>query len=337
VTQDDLKRWALHVSIGPDVDISTIDPHKEIEACLGLNPSAEILYFDAWSPNLLVATKYRRGRVFLAGDAAHQYIPTGGFGMNTGIGDADNLGWKLAATLQGWAGDETLNSYEEERLPLGRRNREASGFAAQGNAMWRTAHSDFVASLNSAAPGYDAFLETISMGQRRSHEMRGIELGYAYRNSPIVETGSEEFSDERFTYEPIAIAGCRLPHRWLDPVTSVHDLVGASLTLLMFGESVTLAEQFKAFGNDLRIPIEFRIVDRSLAEEYGANALLVRPDLHIGWSQPLGASSPGPEQVKRILQRVSGYQSEAGTEVEKTGHSAAKEGSSPVPTSAFNS
>src|SRR6202043_3325301 len=81
---------------------------------------------NSWTPHLLLAQSYGRGRVFLAGDAVHQYIPTGGYGMNTGIGDAVDLGWKLAATLRGIGGPELLASYESERRPVGLRNREAS-------------------------------------------------------------------------------------------------------------------------------------------------------------------------------------------------------------------
>jgi 2-polyprenyl-6-methoxyphenol hydroxylase-like FAD-dependent oxidoreductase len=91
----------------------------------------------AWTPHLVVADKYSSGRVFMAGDATHQYIPTGGFGMNTGIAEADNLAWKLAAVLRGWGGLRLLDSYHEERQPVGVRNCKASAYAAEGGASWR--------------------------------------------------------------------------------------------------------------------------------------------------------------------------------------------------------
>jgi 2-polyprenyl-6-methoxyphenol hydroxylase-like FAD-dependent oxidoreductase len=95
----------------------------------------EMLYVGQWKMNLLLADRYGEGRVFLAGDAVHLVIPTGGLGMNTGVGDAIDLSWKLAATLQGWGGPNLLASYEIERRQVGERNVAASGFAAKGRGL----------------------------------------------------------------------------------------------------------------------------------------------------------------------------------------------------------
>ncbi len=121
ITQDDLRHYAIHGDLPDDVD-----PRRLVDEVVGAPVPAEILHTGSWTPHLLVGERYGEGRVFLAGDAAHQYIPTGGFGLNTGIGDAADLAWKLAAVHAGWAGPALLPSYDAERRPVGVRNRTAS-------------------------------------------------------------------------------------------------------------------------------------------------------------------------------------------------------------------
>ena len=98
----------------------------------------EMQWVGEWRQNLLLADRYGDGRVFLAGDAVHLMIPTGGLGMNSGVGDAIDLAWKLAATLQGWGGPGVLASYEAERRPVGQNNVAASRYATQGRRKWRS-------------------------------------------------------------------------------------------------------------------------------------------------------------------------------------------------------
>ena len=126
IAQDDKDTWTLQTRPPPGVDVPNLDPDAVLEAWVGRPFAREILVANPWFTHLLLAERYRGGRVFLAGDSAHQYIPTGGYGMNTGIGDAVDLGWKLAATLKGFAGPGLLASYEAERRPVGYRNRLAS-------------------------------------------------------------------------------------------------------------------------------------------------------------------------------------------------------------------
>ena len=109
----------------------------QFERTIGVPVPYEMLYVGEWKLNLLLADRYRSGRVFLAGDAAHLVIPTGGLGMNTGVGDAVDLSWKLAATLHGWGGPNLLASYEVERRQVGDRNIGASRYALLGRRKWR--------------------------------------------------------------------------------------------------------------------------------------------------------------------------------------------------------
>ena len=114
------------------------DMAAQFEQTVAMPVKYDMLYVGAWKQNLLLADRYQDGRVFLAGDAVHLVVPTGGLGMNTGVGDAIDLSWKLAATLQGWGGPKLLASYETERRQVGARNVAASTFAARGRNKWRS-------------------------------------------------------------------------------------------------------------------------------------------------------------------------------------------------------
>ena len=315
VTQDDLKRFALHLQIPADADVSAIDPKAEIKAALGLDIDAELIHVGPWSAHLVVATRYRQGRAFIAGDAAHQYIPTGGFGMNTGVGDADNLGWKLAAALKGWGGAALLNSYEQERLPVGRRNRDMSRHAAQGSRDWREQFSSTVLEPTQAGREARARLVTaIQSGQRRSHEMNGVEMGYRYHASDIclVEADGAEGADDP-KYTPTATPGARLPHVWLAPGKSVHDLVGKSMTLLSLEGDETLVREFEAAAARIGVPFAVARVPASLREFFGNGLLLIRPDLHVAWR---GNEATDPDS---ILLTIVGSD-KAGRAAEQTGN-----------------
>lgn len=287
VTQDDLAHWALHIQIADDTDVEGLDPRAELQAALGLDPEAEILHVGPWYAHLVAARHYRAGNVFLAGDSAHQYIPTGGFGMNTGIGDADNLGWKLAACLQGWGGEALLASYDRERRPIGRRNRDAAEYAAAGGRHWRERFSPAV--LEATAEGQvrrAALVAAIDRGQRRSHEMHGIELGYRYIGSPICADETELGPDpDSPVYRPTAMAGARLPHAWLAPGVSVHDRVDPTgMSLLVLASNDPLVEAFEAAARREGVPLAVvSCIDARLHTLYGASALLLRPDLHVAW------------------------------------------------------
>jgi 2-polyprenyl-6-methoxyphenol hydroxylase-like FAD-dependent oxidoreductase len=127
IMQDSTKHWTLHAQLERDEDM-----RGQFEKTTGVPVKYEMLYVGEWKQNLLIADRYASGRVFLAGDAVHLVIPTGGLGMNSGVGDAIDLGWKLAAMLQGWGGPQLLASYEAERRPVGVRNVAASRYASLG-------------------------------------------------------------------------------------------------------------------------------------------------------------------------------------------------------------
>jgi 2-polyprenyl-6-methoxyphenol hydroxylase-like FAD-dependent oxidoreductase len=287
VAQDDLQRWALHRAVPPGTDIAQLDAAEEVRAALGIDLDIEVLHFGSWTPRLLVADRYSDGRVFLAGDAAHQYIPAGGFGLNTGIADADNLAWKLDAALRGWGGPELLESYNDERQPVGTRNMRASEYAASGGATWRglydhSARQDTTAGRERRRLLVAAF-ETY---QRRCHEQHGTEMGYRYTLSAVInhETGPLPDPDSP-AYTPSAAPGSRLPHTWIRPGLSVHDRIGAGMTLLALNAEPQAVDAFRDAARAQRIPLDIVPLNgrEDLRRVYGARLLLVRPDLHVGW------------------------------------------------------
>ena len=172
IAQDDKDTWTLQTRPPAGVDPAAIDPDPILDAWVGRSFAREILVANPWFTHLLLAERYQAGRVFLAGDAAHQYIPTGGYGMNTGIGDAVDLGWKLAAAVKGFAGPGLLASYERERRPVGYRNRLAS--------ERHTGVRLKIAELYQTERDPDALARGIAALGNAENESWGIEFGYRY-------------------------------------------------------------------------------------------------------------------------------------------------------------
>jgi 2-polyprenyl-6-methoxyphenol hydroxylase-like FAD-dependent oxidoreductase len=261
IAQDDKDTWTLQTRPPPGVDPSTLDANAMLDAWAGRAFPRKILVANQWTPHLLLAERYGAGRVFLAGDAAHQYIPTGGYGMNTGIADAVDLGWKLAATLKGFADPGLLTSYEHERRPVGHRNRLAS-----------ERHTDVrikIAELYRREPDPDALGRGIAALGNAENESWGIEFGYRY----------DGVLGDPVAYEPTTAPGARLPSVFLNDGSALYDRLGPWFTLLVFGDAdpLPLIDASPA-------PIETVIVDdRALAPIYEAKLVLVRPDTHVAW------------------------------------------------------
>jgi len=235
-----------------------------------------MLYVGEWKQNLLLAERYGGGRVFLAGDAVHLMIPTGGLGMNSGVGDAIDLAWKLEGTLRGWGGPKLLPSYEAERRQIGERNVAASRYASQGRRKWRSLWRNL-----------DELVEVARVEQPKSNEMIGAELGYRYKDSPLIanEPGGPE--DPLRKYEPTTWPGARLPHVWLDGHTAIQDRIGRGFTLLRLGGST---ESLSSLGN---APFEVLDIPDAVARDvYGFDLILLRPDLHIAWRGNRLADAP---------------------------------------------
>jgi len=268
IIQDSTKHWTLHAAAETDAEMADI-----FRDALGMDVPFEMLSVNEWTQHLLCADRYRDGRAFICGDAAHLVIPTGGLGMNTGVGDATDLSWKLAATLAGWGGPALLDSYETERRQIGLRNVRASGAAMDGRTSWR------------AETSREAMAKAFDVEQRKVTEIAGIEAGYRYVGSPVVcgEPGDGPDPDNR-AYVPTTWPGFRLPHVWLADRTPMQDHLGFGYTLLQLGDA---PPDTGAFERELRAtgaPLDvLRVPDPIAREIYERDLVLVRPDLHVAW------------------------------------------------------
>ncbi|WP_084398712.1 FAD-dependent monooxygenase [Henriciella aquimarina] len=296
IVQGDRKEFTLNSDVPEDLDYEAWVREK---VGPGIDFDFKLLNVSPWTLNLLLADRYGDGRVFLAGDAVHLVIPTGGLGMNSGVGDALDLSWKLAGTLKGWSGPGLLPSYEIERRPVGVKNVEASGWAAQGLANWRALHTS--ALMDDSSEGALERLRTArsaNVNHRRVHEMVGAEYGYSYAGSPLIDGANgvqTEWDTVRFL--PSTDPGVRIPHIWLSDKTSILDRLGPDFTFVDLTGRADTSDIEYAFTN-LSAPIAiFSQPERHVQSIYGCKFLLVRPDLHIAWT---GNSLPdNPRQLAR--------------------------------------
>lgn len=299
IMQDSTRHWTLHAVVEKDEDMAA-----QFEKAVGAPVDYQMLYVGQWKQNLLLADHYGEGRVFLAGDAAHLVIPTGGLGMNTGVGDAIDLGWKLAATLQGWGGPNLLRSYEIERRQVGDRNVGASRYASLGRRKWR---SQYRPDMRDQTPAGQATRDNLArvadIEQRKTNEMIGAELGYRYVGSPVItdEPGGPEHLFRE--YHPTTWPGARLPHLWLGENDPVQDRVGPGYTMLRLGgtsiDTSDVEAAFKARG----VPYQtLDIVSQRARDIYGYDLVLVRPDMHVVWR-----GKQAPEDAGDLVAMVTGH------------------------------
>jgi 2-polyprenyl-6-methoxyphenol hydroxylase-like FAD-dependent oxidoreductase len=283
IVQDSTRHFTLHSIVESDSDM--IDMFSKT---IGVPLKFDTLYVGEWKQNLLIAETYSKGRVFIAGDAAHLVIPTGGLGMNSGAGDAIDLSWKLAAVLEGWGGPKLLPSYTTERRKVGDLNVQASRYATLGRRKWRSMWKANIRDNTPEGAATRAELARVAeIEQRKSNEMIGAELGYHYFGSPIV--WPEEGEGPKYDYVeyfPSTWPGVRLPHSWLDDGFAMQDRIGydRGFTLLRLGRSPTdPGALVKAFAS-LRAP--FRVLDvpdEAPRSVYGHDLILLRPDMHVAW------------------------------------------------------
>jgi 2-polyprenyl-6-methoxyphenol hydroxylase-like FAD-dependent oxidoreductase len=296
IMQDSTKHWTLHAVVEKPEEMKA-----QFERTIGIPVPYELLYVGEWKQNLLLADRYGAGRVFLAGDSIHLVIPTGGLGMNTGVGDAIDLSWKLDAMLRGWGGPGLLASYEIERRQIGDRNVGASRYASQGRRKWR---SQFRPDIRDATPQgqatRDNLVRVANVEQRKTNEMIGAELGYRYVGSPVIweEPGGPEHLFRE--YIPTTWPGARLPHVWLRDGRSVHDVIGEGYTLLRLRGSTADTRGLERAMHARRAPFTVLAIDEDApGDVYGYDLILVRPDLHVVWR---GNAEPGdPTELAAII------------------------------------
>lgn len=300
VVQDDLRHFMVNFQDWQDGQ----DAEAQLRQLIGLPIDIEVLHEGDWQHHLLVAERYRDARVFIAGDAAHLVIPQGALGMNTGIGDAIDLGWKLAAAVKGWAGPRLLDSYQAERRETGLRNRDASSAAAEGVRRWRAATGPAMREATAAGAAMRANVATLAAeGQPLGHEMLGIELGYRYTQSPVIAVQAGAMESTIREYHPSATPGARLPHMWTDAGAALHDSLGDGFTLLNVGRPSVDADVLIAVMRGLGAPLAIvHLPEARLHAAFEHTLILVRPDLHVAWR-----GDQLPEDARQLALRVTGH------------------------------
>jgi 2-polyprenyl-6-methoxyphenol hydroxylase-like FAD-dependent oxidoreductase len=296
--------FTYHVILDEDEDWQDVDPVAAVQGLVGEKIDIDVLSSQPWTAHALVAEKYRQGRAFLAGDAAHLFTPTGGFGMNTGVSDAIDLAWKLQASLEGWAGPALLDSYETERQPIGVRNTsEAADCFDRLFAVMQ--EGDLLDEDSAEGDDLRASLKSMIEQQEKLIVSSGTLLGYRYSNSSIiVGDNTPEPEDHPRHYIPVARPGHRAPHLWLHDGKSILDTFGSGFTLLILGdqeaedECAALLVAAEAVGLPLKV---VKINDETALELYEMPCVMIRPDLMVAWR---GASLP--ENPQELIDTIRG-------------------------------
>jgi 2-polyprenyl-6-methoxyphenol hydroxylase-like FAD-dependent oxidoreductase len=299
IMQDSTKHWTLHSVVDTDDEMKA-----QFERTIGVPVKYDMLSCAPWRQNLLLADRYGAGRGFIAGDAAHLVIPTGGLGMNSGVGDATDLAWKLAATLKGWGGPGLLKSYEVERRQIGDRNVGASRYATIGRRRWRGMwRPDIRENSPAGAETRKKLAAVADVEQRKSNEMIGAELGYRYVDSPIIcniPGGPEHLFRE---YHSTTWPGARLPHVWLGDSTPLQDKIPDGYAILKLAgtkaDASGLQRAIATHGAPVKV---LDVADQVAREVYGYDLVLVRPDMHVVWR-----GNAAPEDAAKVAAVATGH------------------------------
>ena len=292
---DGSDRW---LAIGP-YNPSTDKPEDFTdERCVGIvrrlvgvpDVRVEVINTAFWTLSAQVAAQFRHGHVFLAGDAAHRFPPTGGFGMNSGIQDAHNLAWKLEAVLHGWGGPALLDSYEAERRPV-----------AQSNTDFSRLNAQRLLSIRRAIIAGDREATTALILDQRNHlDSQGQDLGFQYDTGALIPDGTPAPAASSSVYVPTARPGSRAPHLWLrrnGQRLSTLDLFDRAFVLLAGPAGAAWRQATAAISAALRVPLDIYLlgtdgeldgVEGDFLHAYGLasdGAVLVRPDGHVAWRQ----------------------------------------------------
>jgi 2-polyprenyl-6-methoxyphenol hydroxylase-like FAD-dependent oxidoreductase len=285
---DGRERWRVHNYMRPgEGDFDSVDRDVCLRTILGVDAGLdyEIISKEDWYGRRLIANKFRDRCAFVAGDAAHIWVPYAGYGMNAGIADAMNLSWLLAAHLNGWAPAAILDAYEAERWPI---TSQVSKFAmshAEAEIRRRGAVPD---DIEDAGPQGERAREQVG---RLTYEINvqqyacaGLNFGTYYDRSPIIAyDGAEQPAYTMDHYTPSTVPGCRTPHLWREDGSSLYDAMGAGFTLLRFDPLIDVAA-LEAAAHARGVPFKILDIEKANAAISDGNALVLsRPDQHVAW------------------------------------------------------
>ena len=299
IAQNDVDAWTLQAWLPPGDDGSTWDADETLQSWIGCDFEYEILQANPWSAHFVVAEKYNHGRVLLAGDAAHQYIPTGGYGMNSGIADACAVAWVVAARVQGWGGDNLFEAYDAERRNTAWWHLNASkrhmGVRIEMSELYANA-GDVDSDTPEAEANRTKLGEQIKALGNAENESWGVELGYRY-DSGIIFNEANAPEIDPLTYTPSTWPGSRLPHVFLNDGESIHDKLGKYFTLVCF------SGQEGVISYKGTVPLEqLNIEQGDIAEIYQYKYILVRPDQHIAWR-----GNTLPDDLEALVAKAAGH------------------------------
>ena len=302
---DGKELWRLNIRNVQQEQLDSLDAPGKLRAALGPSIPFELLAVRPWTGHCVVAERYQDRRIFLAGDAAHLNWPAGGFGMNTGVGDAVDLGWKLAAVLLGWGGPRLLDSYGPERRPIGMTNVNEAGEMHTGSDT----QIPFSPLLEENGEEGRQLREKACAAILRirakefQHDSVGIELGYRYEDSPIcVHDGTPPPALDHGLYVPSTWPGGRAPHVWLEDGRSTLDLFGKGFTLLVLSAKIVDTAPFAIAARKVGLPLEIVSLDApEVRDAYERPLVLVRPDGHVAWRGDMI-----PQNAGEIIDRVRG-------------------------------
>ncbi len=303
---DGSERWLVHNYLRPDeTDFEAVDRDRCIRTILGVDADFryDIISKEDWFGRRLVASKFRDRSTFIAGDAAHIWVPYAGYGMNAGIADAMNLSWLLAAHLNGWAPAAILDAYEAERLPITSQVSRLAMSHAEAEIRRRGA---VPAEIEEEGPRGDAArLDTGALTHEinvRQYACAGLNFGAYYEASPIIAyDGSEQPSYTMDSYAPSTVPGCRTPHLWRDDGSSLYDAMGPEFALLRFDPSIDVSALERA-AREKGVPLRLLDLDApDTASGYDGKLVLSRPDQHVAWRGERLPADPA-----RLIDRVRG-------------------------------
>jgi len=305
---DGRELWLVHRATY-DGEFNSIDLDGSLRDVLGMGPdwTYELLNHEDWIGRRMVAERFREGSVFLAGDAAHLWVPLAGYGMNAGVADAMNLSFVLAAVLKGWADPAILDAHEAERNPI---TEQVSRFAAGMGQQNREAYElsdDLLANLEADGPEADAFRATFGAAaedrNRPQFAPAGLNFGYYYDASPLIAYDGEAAPAYSMGKASASTApGCRLPHFWMDDAraVSIYDLLGPDYTLLVLDPNLDVGGLTTAFET-ASVPLQLVHAERPAHEAFRHRLLIVRQDQHVVWR-----GDHAPEAPEALVARLRG-------------------------------
>ncbi|MXP27110.1 monooxygenase [Altererythrobacter indicus] len=306
VAIDGVETWLLHNYLLPDEpDFDAVDRDKCLRALLGVDESFEyeVLRQEDWTGRRLVADRFRQDRVFICGDSAHIWVPYAGYGMNTGIADAMNLSWLLAAHLNGWGSQNILDAYEAERWPI---TDQVSRFAMNHAQKAISERINIPLEIDDDGPEGEVLRAKIGKDSYELHVQQfacaGLNFGYFYPASPLIAYDDGEAPSYTINeYTPSTVPGCRTPHLWLPGGHSLYDQLGPEYTLLRFDREIDIAPLQQA-ASAANVPLSVLDIEVSeLPEPYCHTLLLNRPDHHVAWR-----GNALPDRPEELIALITG-------------------------------